>query len=395
MFCTSCGNKLDDDSRFCTKCGAKVVGAPVKKEVEKKAVELVEEMVIPVPEVKNEASAMPPIPPREEKKNVVKPSVQPTSPKKKSKLPIVIIILAIVIVLAGGIFAFLYFDGIDFVKETIGIEIGIEETSKDEKKAEETQEPESTTEATTEPTTEPTAEPTTEPTATPEVTQEPADVSVASTPSEAFDVYLLAFIEAINTGDTTELETILKEDSDIYNQQTKMAEYFYGQGITEELLSYSIKKTEVLDDGKMRIISDEEIEVTYADGSSKVINQSYAYTCVNEEGWLFTDMEEVEEESEEEKVEKAKKSKDYILPESDSRYYSKKEIKKLTKKELKLARNELFARYGYKFKDEELRKYFKSKSWYKPKKKIVSETQLNKFEKANLKKIQAREKKLQ
>ena len=55
---------------------------------------------------------------------------------------------------------------------------------------------------------------------------------------------------------------------------------------------------------------------------------------------------------------------EYILPESDSRYYTMDELAGLTAEECRLARNELFARYGRKFQDEALQTYFDSKSWY-------------------------------
>ena len=55
---------------------------------------------------------------------------------------------------------------------------------------------------------------------------------------------------------------------------------------------------------------------------------------------------------------------DYIFEDSVSRYLEGSELKKLSKKELRLARNELYARRGYIFEDEELSAYFSSKSWY-------------------------------
>ena len=85
------------------------------------------------------------------------------------------------------------------------------------------------------------------------------------------------------------------------------------------------------------------------------------------------------------KKEKQKSSDEYILPDSDSRYLSMKDLKGLSKKECRLARNELFARHGRKFDDEELQKYFTSKSWYhgtiEPE--DFNENVFNKYEVAN------------
>lgn len=54
----------------------------------------------------------------------------------------------------------------------------------------------------------------------------------------------------------------------------------------------------------------------------------------------------------------------YILPESDTRYYSESELSALTDYELYLARNEIYARHGREFKNQDLQNYFKNKDWY-------------------------------
>lgn len=54
----------------------------------------------------------------------------------------------------------------------------------------------------------------------------------------------------------------------------------------------------------------------------------------------------------------------YILPESDSRRYTRTELEGLSVWELYLARNEVFARYGRQFKNEDLADYFSSQPWY-------------------------------
>ncbi len=56
---------------------------------------------------------------------------------------------------------------------------------------------------------------------------------------------------------------------------------------------------------------------------------------------------------------------DYVLPFSNSRYVTEDDLKGLSKEELRIARNEIYARKGYIFKSPELVKYFEGKSWYK------------------------------
>ena len=55
---------------------------------------------------------------------------------------------------------------------------------------------------------------------------------------------------------------------------------------------------------------------------------------------------------------------EYILPGSDGRYLDETDLYGLSAEECRLARNELYARYGRKFDDEGLRAYFESKEWY-------------------------------
>lgn len=57
---------------------------------------------------------------------------------------------------------------------------------------------------------------------------------------------------------------------------------------------------------------------------------------------------------------------EYILPECETRIYTREELSALSKDELRLARNEIYARHGRKFSAEDLRNYFQNKSWYTP-----------------------------
>ena len=78
---------------------------------------------------------------------------------------------------------------------------------------------------------------------------------------------------------------------------------------------------------------------------------------------------------------------EYIFPESDSRLLKKSELKNCSAEELRLGRNEIYARYGRKFQDAKLQEYFDSMSWYtgfiEPE--DFDESVLNKYEKKNLK----------
>lgn len=56
----------------------------------------------------------------------------------------------------------------------------------------------------------------------------------------------------------------------------------------------------------------------------------------------------------------------YIFPESGSEKLLDSDVSILTKENLTLARNEIYARHGFVFKAERFKSYFTNKSWYKP-----------------------------
>ena len=77
-----------------------------------------------------------------------------------------------------------------------------------------------------------------------------------------------------------------------------------------------------------------------------------------------TEAEETKEDEKEERPIKADDS-EYIFPESDTRLLTREEVEAHSKEELRLARNEIFARHGMIFGGD-LEEYFSSKSWYTP-----------------------------
>lgn len=57
-------------------------------------------------------------------------------------------------------------------------------------------------------------------------------------------------------------------------------------------------------------------------------------------------------------------SSEYILENSDSQYLTRSDLEGLSANDCRLARNELYARYGRRFKDEDMQDYFDACSWY-------------------------------
>lgn len=81
-------------------------------------------------------------------------------------------------------------------------------------------------------------------------------------------------------------------------------------------------------------------------------------------------------------------------PEASNRNLTSEDLAGKALWELKIMRNEIFARHGYKFKTEEMREYFNKQEWYEPKYDDVK-SKLTEIENANIKMIKQYEDNLQ
>jgi len=72
-----------------------------------------------------------------------------------------------------------------------------------------------------------------------------------------------------------------------------------------------------------------------------------------------------------------------IFPQASDRYLSNSDVYALSQWDLKIMRNEIFARHGYIFQTDEMRDYFSNKSWYNPRFYDVN-NMLSKIEKENV-----------
>lgn len=78
---------------------------------------------------------------------------------------------------------------------------------------------------------------------------------------------------------------------------------------------------------------------------------------------------------------------EYIFPDSNKKYLSEDEIRSKTVDEMMIGRNEIFARHGYIFDDENLKQHFEGTSWYKgtiPAEQFDSDQTFNDFERKNV-----------
>jgi hypothetical protein len=71
------------------------------------------------------------------------------------------------------------------------------------------------------------------------------------------------------------------------------------------------------------------------------------------------------------------------FPEASLRFLTSDELNTISKYDLKIMRNEIFARYGYIFQTEDMRDYFSGQTWYSPRYNDVNSF-LTKIEKKNI-----------
>ena len=81
-------------------------------------------------------------------------------------------------------------------------------------------------------------------------------------------------------------------------------------------------------------------------------------------------------------------SEGFILPFSSSRYLTQYDLWGLNIEELRIARNEIYARHGRRFRDEELQAHFDAMPWYIPTLLLGEEPLLTDLERANVELIQ-------
>lgn len=73
-------------------------------------------------------------------------------------------------------------------------------------------------------------------------------------------------------------------------------------------------------------------------------------------------------------------------PEASHHILTSRELRKYSSYDLRIMRNEVFARYGYIFKSSDLREYFNAQEWYRPLYNNVNH-RLTHIEKVNVEKI--------
>ena len=84
-----------------------------------------------------------------------------------------------------------------------------------------------------------------------------------------------------------------------------------------------------------------------------------------------------------------------IFADSSERELTESELMEKSAEDLRIARNEIWARHGYSFKDEALREHFNKQIWYSASDEAVTEESLNDIEKSNVALIKSMEDRVQ
>ena len=111
---------------------------------------------------------------------------------------------------------------------------------------------------------------------------------------QLFENYVGCFTKAVNSGKTDRLKTVVSEDSEMYRQQRNLALNYHKRGIREKAKSIEASAVRVSGEYEIQIDSKEAIKVSYADKSSKIVKQSYCYTCTRQQGeWIIISMQDI------------------------------------------------------------------------------------------------------
>lgn len=125
-------------------------------------------------------------------------------------------------------------------------------------------------------------------------------------------------------------------------------------------------------------LSEEELQYFF-----EVVNRTSSKMEVVEDGNYDDGYDEDDEDYDDDES----SADEFIFADSDSRYLTAAEIQSLDSYSIRLAKNEIYARYGRKFQDQELQSYFDSCSWYEGliEPEDFDESVFNAYEKENIK----------
>ena len=386
MFCKNCGAKLDDDAKFCPECGCKVeeidveIDAKSDLKAESQSDDIAPKMDIEY--IKQVAGS------EDNLANAGGISSTPENNKKSGLLALAIVAAICAIAVVGAVIFF----GYNFVKKNVfDGHATIETTAPSEEEESSVEEPKTTVEETTNDQIEE-SQPESESYEGTRQIVEDSNFTICMASSEltpaggnSYSAYNVidnnlstAWVEGVSGNGEGQWIRLSTYDGsvrgicriDIYGGYQKSEDIYNKNGkptaVTVELddgsymsvsLNYNASHVATIDFGDIYYTSTITIYINSATAGTK-----YNDTAISEIK-LYT-YEDENSQSRFVSPNTTNVNNDYILPDSDKRRLEDFEVMYLSADELRLARNELYARHGRIFKDKTLSDYFNSKPWY-------------------------------
>lgn len=182
-----------------------------------------------------------------------------------------------------------------------------------------------------------------------------------------YDVTIYTFLD--NTFfDQLQQWSVDAEYTIVYDfEQEKISKYFLKNRNYEEDVDIELTGWKVYDQSQQQNTSpntDSNLNnnETHSDNQQSYSDSDLIKVNPNYKNHISYDDEDEDYEEETDEEDKG----EYIFPNSDASYLSKSDVKGMTKSQINLAKNELYARHGRMFQREDLQEYFDGCSWYTP-----------------------------
>lgn len=311
MKCIQCGAEIKDGAKFCTACGA-----PQPAQEEKRFCKACGAPLKPGGTFCTACGAKAEIPGQQpgDAAQQAAPQQREAAPaKKKSAAPVVIAVVAVcAVIVVAAVFAFGAFGKTD---DTSAASQGMTEN---------VEEPYQTVE---------------------EVV--PAQIESSDADILADGTVSLTGVVEISTDNRLFLDfgktlsIVLKQDDDAWVKMNDVqSAYLHNSGVSNSLWAELPLPETVLVKGELRLDGSElyldAVSMTNPDGSAIVTQAERAAPAVSPQ----------------------------ILPQSDDRLLTERDVSGLSLQEINYAKNEIYARHGRRFQSKELQDYFNAQSWY-------------------------------
>lgn len=159
-----------------------------------------------------------------------------------------------------------------------------------------------------------------------------------------------------------------------------------GDGFNKEVpVYYMISDIQAFYDGYKKFQANRGLE----NGEKESIRDTVSYSAENERTTDTTGSSVTVEATESIESDNRTDLAEYMLPYSNTQYLTEGDVAGLSKEEIRIALNEIYARHGRIFQSEDLNAHFSSKSWYEPKYSAeefseIENSIMNDYEKKNI-----------